>query len=332
MNKHKKGNKTLFTVAGILIIAIPTTYFLIQKDEDTVSEEQIIEQVKQGDIKISFDAEATAEANDTDITFREAGTVSQVFVSNGDIVKKGDKIATLDDAKLAKQVESARYAYYKAIYERDKFDQEENPESWWASQQSVNLAKTNLDIAEMNLANTILYAPYDGEIIDVNVEPFQNITTNTPIVTVRHGEIKIIAYLDATEISKIKTDMTVYLEGDTFDNQIESHVSYISKDANTDQGGWSKYAVEITPNDSKDYASILDGLVLTANFISQEVKDVLYINVDAVYSENGKTFVNKLNDNGETHKSEVVTGFTDGTFVEIVTGLSRGDKITYMTK
>ena len=61
------------------------------------------------------------------------------------------------------------------------------------------------------------------------------------------------------------------------------------------------------------------------DFVTAGVRDVLVVPVDAVRNVGGKPSVELLS--GEW--KPVVTGFTDGKSVEIISGLSVGDKVVY---
>ena len=79
---------------------------------------------------------------------------------------------------------------------------------------------------------------------------------------------------------------------------------------------------------SKGYtAKLYDGMTAEITFITKETKDVTYVSNRAVYRENGKSYVRMRDENGNVISVKVVTGFSDGSYVEIVEGLSEGDTV-----
>ena len=67
-------------------------------------------------------------------------------------------------------------------------------------------------------------------------------------------------------------------------------------------------------------------------FISQETEDVVYVSERAVFAENGKTYVKMYDENKNVVQVQVTTGFSDGTNVEIISGLSKGDRVLIESK
>ena len=74
-----------------------------------------------------------------------------------------------------------------------------------------------------------------------------------------------------------------------------------------------------------DTSEIFTGMSAEVTFVSKQVEDVIYVSNRAVTTEDGKSYVKIKNDAGEIVKTEVVTGFSDGQYVEIQSGVNEGD-------
>jgi HlyD family secretion protein len=77
------------------------------------------------------------------------------------------------------------------------------------------------------------------------------------------------------------------------------------------------------------------GLSANASIITQKAEDVLYVPIQSVYKEDGKSFVDLLttfdvdpeNIGEAIEKKEITTGINDYLYIEVISGLKEGDII-----
>ncbi len=132
----------------------------------------------------------------TNLSFEVSGKVEWVKVKLGDSVRRGDALARLDQRNFnlsvqssqanlqqakASQVEAEnefkRYAELleQGLVSRSGYD---NAKATFESNTSaVNIAKTQLDISQKNLDDTLLIAPYNGMITKRMTEPSMQMTS-----------------------------------------------------------------------------------------------------------------------------------------------------------
>ena len=67
-------------------------------------------------------------------------------------------------------------------------------------------------------------------------------------------------------------------------------------------------------------------------FVTEQAEEVLYVSRRAITTENGKSYVKIMDENGNIQEKEVTTGFTDGVNVQIIEGLSEGDVVLIESK
>lgn len=136
----------------------------------------------------------------TSLSFQVGGKVQDVFAKLGDIVKKGDVLAVLDQRayKMSQQSSQAnlqkaksvfaetnnefiRYAELsqKGLISNSGFDSAKA--AYETANSSVNLAQSQLAISSKDLHDTRLYAPYDGKITQRLVEPSMQVTPGKTI-------------------------------------------------------------------------------------------------------------------------------------------------------
>jgi len=72
---------------------------------------------------------------------------------------------------------------------------------------------------------------------------------------------------------------------------------------------------------------IKNGMTASVSIITEKKEDVLLLAQDAVISMGDRAFVEVVSAAGETKRQRVETGISDGTNIEIVSGLKEGDKV-----
>lgn len=73
--------------------------------------------------------------------------------------------------------------------------------------------------------------------------------------------------------------------------------------------------------------NMYEGMSAEVTLIQRAVRDVLYVNKQAIANVDGISTVLVKGENGEPIPTQVKTGFTDGRYVEITSGLQEGDVI-----
>jgi membrane fusion protein, multidrug efflux system len=103
MNKH-----TLFTIAGIAVILIAGVFVSFElKKTPQVN----FVAVKKADITQAVSVDGTVDsAQDLSLAFENGGTVTQINVSAGDTVKKGQLLVKLDTGTAAAALSQAQAA------------------------------------------------------------------------------------------------------------------------------------------------------------------------------------------------------------------------------
>ena len=135
--------------------------------------------------------------------------------------------------------------------------------------------------------------------------------------------------VDEQDISLVQPGLTAQvkvnaLKGRTFEAQITEVGT-----AGTNNGGSSKFTLELTLPMDPD---MLPGMSASAWIPLYTKMDVLTVPVAALVEVGGKSFVHTALDpetGDPANPVEVETGISDGTRVEILSGLSSGDTVYY---
>lgn len=197
------------------------------------------------------------------------------------------------------------------------------------AQYAVSASLASLQMARLALSEATLKSPIDGVVTTVNGSVGQLIggtqQTSTGFMTVSQiDNIMLISNLDEEDVSKVKVGQSIEAEFTSLSKTINGTVTYVSPAAKTDTTGLVTYEVRMQLSDST--AGVLDGMTASIKFITKSVSDVIKIPNNAVKMINGKPYVYYYGEDKEVLNKEIVTGFTDGQNVQIVKGLSVGDK------
>lgn len=248
-------------------------------------------------------------------------------VANLDAVKQQDanNIANAEAQIQTKEIalESAQNSYNALIAPPKQTDLE-------SLIIQVNQAKTNLDKAQYDVDRATLTSPIDGQVVLINGQVGDLISSNssssTAFATIMNKNT-LFAEVNVEEgdISQIQLGQKAYVTFDAVNGlQLEGQVTFVSMTATTSSSGIVTYPVRVVLNDVGQ-SDVKEGMTAYVKFVSNEVKDVINIPVAAVKSVDGSPSVQLANGKYQT----VVTGFTDGKSVEIISGLKEGDKVTY---
>ncbi|MFA5318674.1 MAG: efflux RND transporter periplasmic adaptor subunit [Patescibacteria group bacterium] len=197
-----------------------------------------------------------------------------------------------------------------------------------SAKSSLTTAAINVDKAKNDLAKATLTSPIDGVVAMLNYKAGDIILSNDskPAATIiNNNTLFIEVNIEEAEINKIKTGQKAYATFDAVDGlKLEGEISFISLTSETNNNGVVTYLVRIIFNNANE-SQIREGMTAFVDFVIAEANDVLVVPVDAVRNIEGKASV-KLT-TGEW--APVTTGFTDGKYAEVISGLSAGDKILY---
>ncbi len=231
--------------------------------------------------------------------------------------------ADVDEAKQA--YESKKHPY--------------NPEDIAVFRAAVSQAKAQLAVAKANLSETVLAAPFDGVVQQVNVVEGQLITpgasanastlTNAPLVVLGKGDLIVQATVDETDIAKVRAGQPVKMAFEALGQK-----SFVGKVdslpvAGTLVQGVVSYNIVASIDPGQDSSVIKPGMTSAVSVQVAKHDSALLLPYDAIQIFSGKASVNVPNakDASQPLHKDVTLGLTDGKMVEIVNGLNEGDRV-----
>jgi HlyD family secretion protein len=296
-----------------------------------------------------------------------SGIVRVCRVQVGDRVKAGDPLfeigpdpTPLELTGVDRAVESAKATFQRAQLEFDraeelyrqgitaKSDVDQKREGFELAKVALNKAEQDRDLTRKgSLAKTattglesIIRAPAAGTILTRLVNPGDPIV---PLTSYQPGtEMATIADMtdlifkgtvDEIDVGKLRVDLPARIKvGALPTDVVTGKVSRIAPQAQQKEGA-TLFDVEIEL-DTNLKITLRAGYSANADLIIREKKDILTIPERLVLWEDGgkKSFVEIPDEKAkgskvEPKKVEVKLGISDGMNVEVVSGLSKGDKV-----
>lgn len=308
-------------------------------------------------IRRGFSASATLEARENVVLLSKvSGRLSEMRVSQGDGIKKGDVVAVLDhrdqDAQVSAlqaqvnaakaEAEQAKAQLENATKEKERY--ERLRKEGYATQQeldsrimtyqsarasynrslaSVKQQEANLSAQKVSRSEYTLLSPMDGVVLkDYSLTPGTMISASTSVAEIADVRtMKGVARLSEMQASRVSVGMKVVLSGDGFPGvEVEGSVSRISPYVDTST---RTLQVEVVADNAAAGGALKPGMFVSILFVEAEAVDALTIPSHAL-RENGKVFVEK---NGTAEERAVETGLTLPDAVQILSGLEEGERV-----
>jgi membrane fusion protein, multidrug efflux system len=266
------------------------------------------------------------------LNFKTAGTVDKIYVDVGDLVRKGQLLASLDqsDAQNVYNAMLAKYQQAEDAFNRLKIvhDAGSLPEIKWVEMKSdLEQAKSSFDLSKNNLEKCSLISPVDGIVGRRSIEPGQTSVSITlaPIEIVKIETVLVKISSPENEINRIlngqKADITVAALDD---KKYEGMVTNISPVAEMISRTYTvKISVTNTDRDLKP------GMVCDVSLGIETGTAMLVVPYKAVSMDsagNNYVFV-VLPDNTTVRKQNITVGKYYGSGIVINGGLSEGQVI-----
>jgi len=192
---------------------------------------------------------------------------------------------------------------------------------------SIDTAKKALEESQIRLDDAVLRSPIDWKIVSVdwNIGSFVWWDKESSFVTItNNNKFYVESYVEELDISRIQENASVYLTYDALDwVSLAWQVYFISDKSTTDNNGIVTYKVEIS-FDPKT-SGVREWMTTYVEYVTNEVKNAKIIPVWAV----------KPIDWAPSVMTEdwtwvpVITWFTDGKMVEVISGLEKWAKVVY---
>lgn len=296
-----------------------------------------------------------AGKNEVDVLAEAAAKVTSVYVQPGDYVSAGQTIATLDTKDYVNSVALAENSYQQALAGkktndvnlqtaqnnleriRKLFDsgsatqlELENAQaavdllSTGSADVAVEIAATNLQNAQNQLAKCTITAPISGTVGDVAVTVGQMIGTGSKVAVITDASnLEVEISVSESDISYIQKGnaVQVYIKA----AQDDAFSGVVDSIAAVTESGKSGYCVKIDLSNVN--GKIKSGMFAEVVLNTQSSYQTLALPVNAVITKAGQSVVYVPNEEGRAHQIEVTTGISGKEYIEITGGIEAGQEV-----
>jgi len=286
----------IFTVV-VLILGVSGFLFL-RKNKKVVYQKI---QPERGSIAVEFRLTGMVQPrNRLEIKPQVAGRIESILVVEGQKVKKGEILAWMSSTERAALLDIARA---KGEEELKKWEDTYKP--------------------------TPIISPLDGFIIVRNKEPGQVVSLND-VILVMADKLIVEANVDETDLSYIKLGQKVNMFLDAYPENkftgIVEHIAYESEIINN----VTVYKIKILP--IKTPLDFRSGMTATVEVVANQKNDVLLLPVEAIIEKDDKKFVMVETENKKPERRRIETGISNGSKIEIVSGITEDETILIPVK
>lgn len=264
--------------------------------------------------------------DETLLSFKMSGVVNSVLVKEGDHVKKGQLLATLDLREIDSHVAQARHGYEKAQrdYQRAERlykDSVATLEQFENAATGLAIAKEQLEATTFNQKFSSIHAQANGYVLRKFVNAGQVVDVGDPVLmTNGAGSGKWILKIGVSDKqwSAIQLKDKAIVAIDAFPNK--TFEALVSRKWETSDPQSGAFTVELQVNHNN--MKLASGMFGSAKFTSSKEEQSWSIPYEAVLDANDDDgFVFVTNDNKTAHKQAVIIESFDGKNIRINKGL-----------
>jgi HlyD family secretion protein len=349
----------ILAAALILVVFIGTVFFLYNKSRKKSVVFKTARPFETRIIKKTVATGSVVPRKEIEIKPQVSGVVEKIYVESGDAVEKGTLIAKIKiipdmvtlnnaEARLKKatinlkdarrECERRRTLFKKGIIAESEFLQfdlaySNAKEEMEAAENNLNLIREGVALKYADTTNTLIRSTIDGIILDIPVEegnfvtetnPFNAGTTIASVADMREMIFK--GKVDESDVGKIKPGMDLILSiGAIEDEKFDASLEYIAPKGVEEKGAIQfeiKAKLKLKPSHF-----IRAGYSANADIVLDKRDRVLAINESLLQFESETAFVEVETAPQQFEKRYLELGLSDGINIEVLSGLTRQDKI-----
>lgn len=264
-------------------------------------------------------------------TAKMPGSITRVYVKNGDVVKKGQLLAQLDDELIRRGLVELEVQHNTAkdLYDRQKglWDQKIGTEMQYiqAKTQLESIGK-RIETVNEQIAQTKIYAPITGTVDLVILKPGQSIAPGMPLCNIiNFGNLKVKGSVTEAYASKVLKGDQVIVYFPDIKKEINTKVTYVSKSIDPMT---RTFVVECALPANPEYRTNMIAILKITDYTNPKA---IVVPVNVIQNAEDGEFVLTASKSGDkqatVQKVKIKQGNNYNGMVEILDGLKAGDFI-----
>lgn len=273
-----------------------------------------------------------SEAHEISLGFKTAGQIENIYVKEGDYVKKGTLLASLDDEDYEVSADGlrAQAAQLKSEYERTRklFEQKSVAlNDYEKIKAAYAQLESQLKSVENKLAYTKLYAPVSGHIKSVNFSKAEMVDAGTPVFDLMDDSaMEIVVDVPATLYSSMDRITGIRALSSVSGPAIPMRILSVIPKADSNQ----LFRMKLSPS-AKAGGNLTPGMNLDVEISLRDTSDIdgkNLIPARAVVRSGDDTFVWVVDNDSVVRKKDVsLGGMNEDGLVTVVDGLAGDENV-----
>ncbi len=256
-----------------------------------------------------------------------AGRVARILFSEGEQVKKGQLLVTIDNEEIKAQMERTNVQLQQALRNEKRQQQllqAEGISEEVYEQSQLQVAQLKAEKAELQarLNNTTIRAPFNGTIGLRSISEGGYVSPGDNIANlVQTDPIKIDFSVPEVYASQLNENTTIEFTVNGIADTMSATVYAIEPRINT-----TSRSLAVRARASNENRNLLPGAFAEIKVNLGSRKDALLVPTSAVNTEiNGKSIF--IYNRGRAYRKEITTGIRTAADLEVLNGLSAGDTV-----
>lgn len=197
------------------------------------------------------------------------------------------------------------------------------PQSEASAKAAVDQAKAAVDLAANSLANCTVTAPISGYISSKNASVGQTAAQGMEVFGIKNSD-SVDVEINVTESVIGSLSVGTSAKIDIKSAKIEGADGVVSVLGEAKNDATGMYPVKVSINNADGKIKV--GMMADVSLVTDKVDGVLTILQNSVLKSGDKEYV-YVADGKKAVKKDIETGITDGKNVEVLSGISEGDKV-----
>jgi len=226
------------------------------------------------------------------LSFLSDGIVEKILVEEGETVKKGQILAQLNLLPINARVAQAQSNYEKSKRDSDRLQKLYNDnvaslEQLQDARTGLQVANSNLEIAEFNLKHSTITASSDGKILKRNVEANELVSAGNPIFIFAAADMNWVVRVAVTDrdIVQLRMGDSAIIIFDAYSGKsFEAKVSEVAEAPDQITG---LYEIEISFPAPKE--KLVSGMFASVDIFPTEKHRMFIIPIESLAEVNGNS-------------------------------------------
>jgi RND family efflux transporter MFP subunit len=258
--------------------------------------------------------------------------IRRLAVTEGERVRKGQKLAEIEQAEINAQVEQARQAHEKARRDLERgerlyADKVISLEQLQDLRTQTAMAEAALNSAQFNWNYAAIIAPRDGTVLRRLAEERELVNAGTPVLVLGAQDKGFVVRtgLADREIVQVKLGDSAQIRLDALpDATLTGRVTEVASAADPATGMF-RIEVSVDPVD----LPLKSGLVAKLTILPSSAKAgaLVYVPIAAIVEGNGRTARVFVLDKDHARRRDVEVAFIEGESVALNGGLEAGEQV-----